>query len=304
MKTVRDIALEMRRAALEAGEKTLQFFQNEDLAVEAKSDDSPVTAADRAADDVIVARLETAFPDIPVVTEERADSHEVLQRQGVERFFLVDPLDGTKEFVSGSGEYTVNIALIEHGRPVLGVVFAPAKNRLFWTPETDFAVEEQGEIQIDVVEPTRRLWVSQADNGALRIVASKSHRDAATDAFIAELSVGRLESAGSSLKFCLIAGGEADVYPRMGRTMAWDTAAAHAVLRAAGGRVRRLDAEGRVGEALRYGGSEDFSNTAFVAYTPSARLPGVSEETHEASQSATPDEALDDNHAAPTAAQA
>ena len=278
MKTMRDIALEMRRAALEAGEKTLAYFQKDDLAVDAKADQSPVTDADRAADGVIVARLETAFPDIPVVTEERADTHARLQQAGLERFFLVDPLDGTREFVSGSGEYTVNIALIEHGRPVLGVVFAPVKKRLFWTPDVDFAVEETGEIDRDAVEPARRLCVSQADNGALRVVASKSHRDAATDAFISELSVGRLESAGSSLKFCLIAGGEADVYPRMGRTMAWDTAAAHAVLRAAGGRVRRLEEDGRVGEPLRYGGAEDFSNPAFVAYAPSARLPGVAEE--------------------------
>lgn len=279
METMRKIAREMRRAALEAGAKTLEHFRSETLQVDAKSDSTPVTDADRAADAVIVTRLEAAFPEIPVVTEERAETHARLQEAGLERFFLVDPLDGTKEFVTGSGEYTVNIALIEQGRPVLGVVYAPAKQRLFWTPDPDFAVEEQGAIALDTPEPSRRLWVSQADNGALRVVASKSHRDAATDAFIGQLSVGRLESAGSSLKFCLVAGGEADVYPRMGRTMAWDTAAAHGVLRAAGGRVRRIEEDGRIGEPLRYGGTEDFANPAFIAYAPSARLPGLVEES-------------------------
>ena len=216
-----EIALEMRRLALAAGAETLKFFQREDLAVEAKADSSPVTSADHAADRVIVAGLEKAVPEIPVVTEERAETHGRLSGDAPGRFFLVDPLDGTKEFVSGAGEYTVNIALIEGGAPVLGVVYAPAKRRLFWTPEPGFAVEEQGEIDPANVGVTRQLQVTEADLEALRVVASKSHRDDKTDAYISRRKVADVVSAGSSLKFCLIAAGEADLYPRFGRTMEW-----------------------------------------------------------------------------------
>ncbi len=273
----------MRRLALEAGAAIMPFFRGE-AALEGalKEDSSPVTAADHAADRIIVEGLDAAFPGAPVVTEERVDSQ---ADDPGDAFFLVDPLDGTKEFISGSGEFTVNIALIEDGAPSLGVVFAPAMNRLFWTPDPDFAVEERvegGEPALD-----RRLWVSTANNASLRIVASKSHRDAATDAYIARYPNVRLESAGSSLKFCLIAGGAADLYPRLGPTMAWDTAAAHAVLRASGGRVRALDADGAAAGPLRYGararaaadpdappreGLSAYANPYFVAFAPSVTL--------------------------------
>ncbi len=259
---------EMRRLALLAGAETLRFFGAEDLAVEAKVDASPVTAADHAADRVIVEGLAAAFPEIPVVTEERAES----QRADVgPRFFLVDPLDGTKEFVTGRGEYTVNIALIEDGVPVLGVVFAPALKRLFWTPDRDFAVEEAGEIAVETVGETRHLRVREADNARLGVVASKSHRDQATDDYIARYRVADFASAGSSLKFCLLAGGEADLYPRLGRTMEWDTAAAHAVLAAAGGRVEAMGPDATPQGALRYG-KPGFENPFFLAYAPSVRI--------------------------------
>ncbi|MEM9724124.1 MAG: 3'(2'),5'-bisphosphate nucleotidase CysQ [Pseudomonadota bacterium] len=274
---LRRIATTMRQLAIAAGAETLRFFGDKALAVTQKSDDSPVTVADHAADAVIVDGLRAAFPDIPLVTEERADGHAALLGVGARRFFLIDPLDGTKEFLGGSGEYTVNIALIEDGVPVLGAVFAPAMDRLFWTPEPDFAVEEREEVRGDRIEPDRRLWVATADNSALRAVASRSHRDPDTDAFLARLKVARIVGAGSSLKICLVAAGEADLYPRMGPTMAWDTAAAHAVLRAAGVRLRRLSDQGAVEEALRYGlgqtSGRPFANPFFLAAAPSVVIP-------------------------------
>lgn len=274
---LRRVAQIMRGLAIEAGQETLRYFGDPGLRVETKDDDSPVTAADHAADAIIVAGLQAAFPDMPIVTEERSETHMAILGVGARRFFLVDPLDGTKEFVSGSGEYTVNIALVEDGRPLLGVVFAPALDRLFWTPDPDFAVEEREEVRGDRIEPQRRLWVAEANNAALRVVASRSHMDAATEAYLQRFPIARADSAGSSLKFCLVASGEADFYPRFGRTMAWDTAAAHAVLRAAGGRVRRLDPEdGTVGGPLLYGLEQTegapFANTAFIAYAPSVKL--------------------------------
>nr|MBX2853345.1 hypothetical protein [Paracoccaceae bacterium] len=168
-----EIAREMRRLALVAGAETLTFFRREDLTINAKADASPVTSADHAADALIVAGLGKAAPEIPVITEERIETHAQLNGEAPSRFFLIDPLDGTKEFVSGAGEYTVNIALIENGAPVLGVVYAPAKQRLFWTPEPGFAVEERGEIDPAEVGATRLLQVVEADPEGLRVVASK-----------------------------------------------------------------------------------------------------------------------------------
>lgn len=275
-KRLRQIAQTMRRLSIEAGFETLKWFGAADVAVERKDDASPVTDADRAADAVIVDGLSAAFPAIPIVTEERAETHAAILGVGARRFFLVDPLDGTKEFIAGRPEYTVNIALIDNGRPLLGAVFAPALNRLFWTPDPDFAVEERDEVRPDRIEPARRLWVAPADNRALRVVASRSHRDADTDAFLRNFTVAATESAGSSLKFCLIAAGDADLYPRFGPTMAWDTAAAHAVLRASGGAVRQVGDDGGPAGPLRYGPEDGtgapFSNPRFIAHAPSVRF--------------------------------
>ena len=267
-----EIALEMRRLALIAGGETLTYFQRDDLAVDAKADDSPVTSADHAADAVIVTGLEKAAPDIPVITEERAETHAKLNGGTPGRFFLIDPLDGTKEFISGAGEYTVNIALIQDGAPVLGVVYAPAKKRLFWTPEPGFAVEENGDMAPAEVGATRLLQVVEADPEALRVVASKSHRDDKTNAYIARRKVADVVSAGSSLKFCLIAAGEADLYPRFGRTMEWDTAAAQGVLRAAGGWVIR--AQGGVPLAYGKPGCENPHFIAIGGIDPASALDG------------------------------
>ncbi len=253
----------MRRLAIEAGAAIMQIYGTEDFAVRAKADASPVTAADEAADALISAGLRAAFPDLPLVTEEQAASHTVEGRT----FLIVDPLDGTKEFVQRRGDFTVNIAYVKDGVPVLGVVYAPAKGRLFYALAEGGAVEETGAHDPATPGPVKPIGVSTPDNTALMVVASKSHRDQATDDYIARYAVRDMTSAGSSLKFCLVATGEADLYPRLGRTMEWDTAAGHAVLAAAGGLVVRFDDH----SALTYG-KPGFENPFFIAYAPGVLL--------------------------------
>ena len=253
----------MRRLALEAGDAIMAIYAADDFDVRAKSDDSPVTEADLAADAIISAGLRDAFPDVPLVTEEQAASH----TQDVDTFLIVDPLDGTKEFVKRRGDFTVNIAYVADGVPVRGVVYAPARDRLFYTDAEGRAVEETGPFAKDAPGATQPIGVSTPDNRALMVVASKSHRDQATDDYIAKYAVRDMTSAGSSLKFCLVATGEADLYPRLGRTMEWDTAAGHAVLSGAGGAVVRFDDH----SPLTYG-KPGFENPFFIAYAPGVLL--------------------------------
>ena len=251
-----------RRLALEAGERILQVYHGPDFEVRAKGDASPVTEADEAADAVISAGLRAAFPEVPLITEEQAASHALT----AQTFFIVDPLDGTKEFVQRRGDFTVNIAYVRDGVPTLGVVYAPAKQRLFYTLPDGQAVEEAGPFGPTPGALTP-LKVSTPDNAALMVVASKSHRDQATDDYISRYTVRDMTSAGSSLKFCLVATGEADLYPRLGRTMEWDTAAGDAVLRGAGGRVVRFDDH----QPLAYG-KPGWDNPFFIAYAPGVVL--------------------------------
>lgn len=253
----------LRRLALEAGDAIMAIYESDDFDVRSKSDDSPVTAADEAADALISAGLRAAFPDAALVTEEQSATH----GQDVSDFFIVDPLDGTKEFVHRRGDFTVNIARVEDGAPVRGVVYAPAKGRLFWTQADGTTVEESGPFDKNKVGACAPLKVSAPDMSALMVVASKSHRDQATDDYIGKYNVKDMRSAGSSLKFCLVATGEADFYPRLGRTMEWDTAAGHAVLAGAGGHVVRFDDH----TPLRYGKS-GFENPFFIAYAPGVQL--------------------------------
>lgn len=253
----------MRRLSLEAGAKIMEIYAADDFDVQLKSDESPVTIADEAADAIISAGLRAAFPDVMLVTEEQAATHSTTG----DTFLIVDPLDGTKEFIQRRGDFTVNIALVEGGVPTRGVVYAPARNRMFYTDATGQSVEEQGALALDTVGETRPISVSDADNAALMVVASKSHRDQATDDYINRYSVKDMKSAGSSLKFCLVATGEADLYPRLGRTMEWDTAAGHAVLNGAGGKVVRFDDL----TPLTYG-KADYANPFFIAYAPGVAL--------------------------------
>lgn len=253
----------MRRLALEAGDLIMEIYNSDDFGVRSKSDDSPVTAADEAADAHISAGLRAAFPDVTLVTEEQADSHS----KRADSFLIVDPLDGTKEFVKRRGDFTVNIAYVENGVPLRGVVYAPAKGRLFYTDASGQSVEETGDLDKQVVGPNAPMAVSTPDNASLMIVASKSHRDQATDDYIAKYNVRDMTSAGSSLKFCLVATGEADLYPRLGRTMEWDTAAGHAVLSGAGGQVVRFDDH----TPLTYG-KPIYENPFFIALAPGVSL--------------------------------
>lgn len=253
----------IRRLAIEAGEKIMEIYNVDDFEVKVKSDDSPVTEADEAADAIISAGLRAAFPDVMLVTEEQAESHAA---QG-DTFLIVDPLDGTKEFIHRRGDFTVNIAYVENGVPQRGVVYAPARNRMFFTQADGQSVEETGDFAPDTVGEVTPIHVAESDNDALYVVASKSHRDQATDDYINKYAVKDMKSAGSSLKFCLVATGEADIYPRVGRTMEWDTAAGHAVLLGAGGDVVRFDDH----TPLVYG-KDGFANPFFIAYAPNVVL--------------------------------
>lgn len=253
----------MRGLAIEAGEKIMEVYGSPDFDVKVKSDSSPVTEADEAADALISAGLRAAFPDILLVTEEQAATH----LASASTFLIVDPLDGTKEFIQKRGDFTVNIALVEDGTPTRGVVYAPARKRMFFTDGSGRSFEETGALSAAKVGPLTPISVSDPDNSALMVVASKSHRDQATDDYINQYAVRDMKSAGSSLKFCLVATGEADLYPRLGRTMEWDTAAGHAVLKGAGGDVVRFDDH----SPLVYG-KDGYENPFFIAYAPGVAL--------------------------------
>jgi 3'(2'), 5'-bisphosphate nucleotidase len=236
----------------DAGQVIMDIYAT-DFDVTRKGDESPVTQADQQAEAVILAGLAQLAPGIPVVAEEAVAAGHIPDVS--DRFFLVDPLDGTKEFISRNGEFTVNIALIESGRPVLGLVYAPAIGRLFGGAQGAGAwLEEAG---------SRRAIQCRAEPEAgLTVVASRSHGDeTALDAFLGGRKVASRTNAGSSLKLCLVAAGEADLYPRLGRTMEWDIAAGDAVLRAAGGRVVVV----ADGADLRYG-KPGFDNPHFAAW--------------------------------------
>ena len=215
-----------------AGALILEHYRD-GVAVRAKADASPVTVADEAAEALILEGLAELTPEIPVVAEETVAAGHVPEL-GDGRFWLVDPLDGTKEFLSRNGEFTVNIALIEGREPVLGVVFAPALGKVWWGARGAGAMlrDAAGE---------RPIAARPRPASGIVAVASRSHSDAQTEAFLDQMGVAERISAGSSLKFCLVAEGRADVYPRFGPTMEWDTAAGHAVLRAAGGQVTTRD---------------------------------------------------------------
>ncbi|HQR04403.1 MAG: 3'(2'),5'-bisphosphate nucleotidase CysQ [Proteobacteria bacterium] len=233
-----------------AGKAILAIYAT-DFEVRGKSDASPVTEADEKAEAVILPELARLTPHIPVVSEEAAAAGKI--PDVADLFWLVDPLDGTKEFINRNGEFTVNIALIENRRPVLGVVLAPALDRLFAGAEGVGAfIEEKGQ--------RRSIAARRVPAAGLTVVASRSHGDAeALEKFLAGRKVASQTNAGSSLKLCLVATGEADLYPRLGRTMEWDIAAGHAVLAAAGGKVTTVD-----GGPFTYG-KPDFANPHFAA---------------------------------------
>lgn len=250
-----------QKAALAAGAAIMEVFDS-NAGYREKADHSPVTVADERAEATICAALAEAFPEIPIVAEEAAAAGIVPERLG-QRFFLVDPLDGTREFIARRRDFTVNIALIEDGVPTAGIVLAPALGAAylacaqgaFRAPVDDCNAASLALAPIRVRKAGERCIA----------VASRSHRTAETDAFLQKLDIGECVSVGSSLKFCLIAEGKADIYPRLGRTMEWDTAAGDAVLRRAGGSTREMDGRALVYGKCGRGTGEDFVNPYFVA---------------------------------------
>ncbi len=241
---------------LEAGDLIMEVYRR-DFAVASKDDASPVTEADQRAEALITPVLLSLLPGVPVVAEEAASAGQAPAASELgQRFWLVDPLDGTREFVSRNGEFTVNVALVEHGRPVLGVVLAPALGQLYAGATGLGAFTQTG----DDADTRRTIECRLPPAEGLTVLASRSHGDRATlDAYLASRQVAQFKNAGSSLKLCLLAAGEADLYPRFGRTMEWDIAAGQAVLEASGGRVEDLQ-----GQPLRYG-KPGFENPDFVA---------------------------------------
>lgn len=221
--------------SVRAGEEILEVY-SEDFEVRSKEDESPVTEADERAEAVILAGLAELAPDVPVVAEESAAAGKIPE-VGDAPFFLVDPLDGTKQFIERNGQFTVNIALIEEGRPTLGVVHLPAMGETYWTDGRGRACRriEGGEAEA--------IGCRVPASEGLVVVATRSHGNPETTAYLESLEIAELVSVGSSLKFCRVAEGAADLYPRLGRTMEWDVAAGHAVLAAAGGTMTLMDGE-------------------------------------------------------------
>lgn len=258
--------MDLKPIMLAAGAEIMRIYAT-DFTVRDKDDASPVTEADGAAEAIILAGLKKLAPGIPIIAEEEASAGRFPSVAGT--FFLVDPLDGTKEFINKNGEFTVNIALIEDGAPVLGAVYAPALNRIWWGAKGAGAFV--ADVKSGVVGDPQPIRV-RSPKGPLTAIGSRSHGSEATQDYLKAYDVADFVAAGSSLKFCLLAEGKADIYPRMGRTMEWDTAAGDAVLRAAGGRVETLD-----GQALRYGkrfdsGDGAYANPHFVAFGDVARI--------------------------------
>lgn len=249
--------------AVAAGGVVWDHF-NAGVEVERKSDLSPVTIADHEAEAVILAGLAKAAPDIPVVAEEEAAAGRL--PDVTTHFFLVDPLDGTKEFIARGTDFTVNIGLIEHGQPTMGVVYAPARGALYWGDVAQAKAWRADQPPHGARGPARPIAVREPAHPPVA-VASKSHNTPETEAWLAAAGVVERVSVGSSLKFVLVASGEADVYPRPAPTMEWDTAAGDAVLRAAGGRVFDLD-----GDPLGYG-KPRFFNPGFLATGPYEAAP-------------------------------
>jgi 3'(2'), 5'-bisphosphate nucleotidase len=253
-----EIAVFLAEAAVAAGPAVMDVYEHGGD-VQAKGDGSPVTLADQRAEAIVCDRLARAVPPMPVVAEESTAAGAPVTTG--ERFLLVDPLDGTKEFIARNGEFTINVALVEKGKPIAGAVYAPARGRLWFGGDQAFVCEAA----VGASLPERHMWRpihARRAPGALVVMASRSHGDSQTEAFLQRLPIAERQSRGSSLKFCVIAEGLADVYPRFGPTMEWDTAAGDAVLRAAGGVV--LD---HSGAPLAYGKTASgLRNGAFVAW--------------------------------------
>ncbi len=248
-----------------AAAKVQLAYMRTGVSVTTKADKTPVTLADQESEAILLAALAKFAPGVPVIAEEAMAAG--VQPTIGQRFFLVDPLDGTREFIAGRGEFTINIALVVNGQPGFGLIYAPATGRFFVTPADGMAVEADLDANTSANSlsdvTTRAIKTRSPPEGGMVAVASRSHMTEATTRFLARFPISDSRSAGSSMKFCLVARGDADIYPRIeGRTCEWDIAAGHAILRAAGGDVTEPD-----GTALRYGKvGEHYYNGDFVAW--------------------------------------
>ena len=274
MKTIDKNALDaIAQLAVHAGAAIMAYRDNWEAAV--KADGSPVTQADAAAEAIVTEGLERLFPGTPVIAEE-ACAAGVSPEPGNE-FFLVDPLDGTKEFISGNDDFTVNIGLVRNGAPVSGVIFAPATGRLWMSICGPSGGSAAGMCEACDITPgaklsdaqnRRAIHVRPLPQTGLVVAASRSHLTLETEAYISALPIAERRTAGSSLKFCLIAEGQVDMYPRFGPTMEWDTCAGHAILAAAGGTVCTPE-----GAPIRYGNRENnYKNSDFIAVSDYSAL--------------------------------
>jgi len=240
--------------AARASDAILEIYNSDDFGVESKDDNSPLTLADKASHNSIVAALEELTPEIPILSEEsNAISWE--ERSQWNEYWLIDPLDGTKEFIKRNGEFTVNIALIQGNQAVMGVVYVPVQQRCFYGHKDGGAFELAADGSLSPILATAHA------QSPIRVVGSRSHRGELLDAYLARLGDHEMLPMGSSLKLCLVALGEADVYPRLGLTSEWDTAAAQAVVECAGGKVVQTD-----GSPLLYNAKEDILNPFFIVY--------------------------------------
>ncbi|MFC3193409.1 3'(2'),5'-bisphosphate nucleotidase CysQ [Marinicella sediminis] len=255
---MKDLLKEIEQLSVTAGKAIMDVYESGDFGVDHKSDDSPLTKADLASHRVIVDGLNSLTPDVPVLSEESADIP-FEERQKWEKYWLVDPLDGTKEFIKRNGEFTVNIALVESGKPILSVVYVPV------THVTYAAAQGVGVFK---VEGGKRSSIGVMKNSRFKptVVGSRSHMSDEVKEYLERLGQHELVSMGSSLKFCLVAEGKADLYPRLGLTSEWDTAAAQCIVEQAGGQVVTLD-----GEPLQYNSKDSLLNPHFMVFGDKSR---------------------------------
>ncbi len=248
-----NLLAEIEQTAIKAGQAILEIYQSADFGIEIKSDDSPLTKADLAAHEIIVADLQKITPDVPVLSEESTKTPYSTRKQW-NKYWLVDPLDGTKEFIKRNGEFTVNIALIEKGLPILSVIYVPVKDITYSAAKGygAFKKEDGNRFQIYTKKPARKKPI---------VVGSRSHISQDVVDYLEKLGEHKLISMGSSLKFCLVAEGKADLYPRLGLTREWDTAAAQCIVEQAGGRVVTLD-----NQTLLYNTKDNLLNPYFIVY--------------------------------------
>jgi len=246
---------ELRKTVLVAGKKIMEIHDDH-LGLTYKEDLSPVTLADKEAEKIIIGDLQKLAPDIPIIAEESVSDGNIPEIGNI--FWLVDPLDGTKEFVAGGDEFTVNIALIENGRPVFGIIYAPALETLYFTTSADVSAIQRVS-NFNILSNEQTITVRDVPHEGLKVLTSKSHKDTKTEQYIMKNDIKNIHAVGSSLKFCLIAAGDADIYPRFGPIMEWDSAAGHAILTAAGGSLTKPD-----GSPFLYG-KPNFLNGSFIA---------------------------------------